>query len=600
MALLISDEIKQEILDRTDLAALVSDVVPLKRIGSRLAGLCPFHADKKPSFYVHAARGFYHCFGCGEHGDAITFLQKTQNLGFVEAVKTLAERAGVRIPESDRPRDRLRESQLELLEAAARFFERSLRGNSGAAVREILANRGLDADTIEKFRIGFAPPGWENLHRYLVRQGARQQDLVRVGLVQERAGGEGAYDRFRNRIIFPIFNRSGRVIAFGGRVVNRDDDPKYLNSPETELFRKSDILYGFNLARQAIQAEKEVLLVEGYMDLIALHQYQFENSVATLGTALTPGHFRLLQPYTERLLLLFDADAAGQRATVRGIDVLFEMDVSPLVMELPGNTDPDSFLRERGAEALHEVRNRAADAFDFRLKMLTAGRRQSSDEEKTRIVKELGPILLRVPNEARKKKWVGRLAFGIDLPEDILLHWMRRLGRSRSEAQDRAELPFFSGEEESVRRAKQGLIALLLDGSPIGPQIRDILAEAPIRDQYDGILEGLTDMLETGESLSRGKLLARFGEESLRLLEEAELHEPVPKNVQKAVSHYCQIVRQGYLLHTQEQTGKEKGDKMGSFDELRREQALAEQRLHLGLGEGFRLPPHTRTQPSAR
>lgn len=598
MALLISDEIKQEILDRTDLAALVSEVVPLKRIGHRLAGLCPFHADKKPSFYVHVERGFYHCFGCGEHGDAITFLQKTQNLGFVEAVKHLADRAGIHIPESDRARDRLRESQLELLEAAARFFQRSLAAPSGAPVRQMLEDRGLDAPTIERFRIGFAPPGWENLGRHLIRQGARQQDLIRVGLVQERAGGQGAYDRFRNRIVFPIFNRSGRVIAFGGRVVDPEDDPKYLNSPETELFRKSNVLYGFSFARQAIQKEKEAYLVEGYMDLIALHQYGFENSVATLGTALTPGHFRLLQPHAERLVLLFDADAAGQRAALRGVDVLFELDVAPLVMELPANTDPDSLLRREGADALREVRKRAVDAFDFRLKMAVAGRKNLTVDDKIGILREMAPILRSVPSPVRRAHWVGRLASSFGLAEDVVSEEIRRTGGPAARAIHEVVGP--PVEKGTLERAKEGLISLLLAGADVCSHVRQILADAPARDRYDEILEGLVTMCESGEAPSRGRLLARFGEDDLRILEEAELYEPIPKNTQKAVSHYCQIIRQGYLLHIQGQTSKADHDRMNEFEELRREQAIAEQRLHLGLGEGFRLPPHTRGQPSAR
>lgn len=597
MALLISDEIKQEILDRTDLEALISEVVPLKRVGHRLTGLCPFHADKKPSFYVHVERGFYHCFGCGEHGDAITFLQKTQSLGFVEAVKHLADRAGVQIPESTRPRDRLRESQLELLEAAARFFERALAASSAAPVRQMLEDRGLDAPTIERFRIGFAPPGWENLSRYLIRQGARQGDLARVGLVQERPGGQGAYDRFRNRIIFPILSRSGRVIAFGGRVVDPEDDPKYLNSPETELFRKSNVLYGFNLARQAIQKEKEAYMVEGYMDLIALHQYGFENSVATLGTALTPGHFRLLQPYADRLVLLFDADAAGQRAALRGIDVLFELDTAPLVMELPADADPDSLLRQQGAEALKVIRARAVDAFDFRVKMATGGRKNLPVEEKIAILRDVAPILRRVPSPVRRAHWLGRLAAGLQLQEEIVAEEVGRIPgpRSRSSPQIGESV----AEKGALERAKEGLIALLLAGEDVCSEVRQLMEDAPLRDQYDQLLEGLVAMRESGETPSRGRLLARFGEDEIRILEEAELHEPVPKNTQKAVSHYCQIIRQCYSLHIHEQTSKLNDDKIDHFEELRREQALAERRLDLGLGEGFRLPPHTRNQPSA-
>jgi len=598
MALLITDDIKQDILDRTDLAALVAEVVPLKRVGHRMAGLCPFHADKKPSFYVHAERGFYHCFGCGEHGDAIKFLQKTQNLGFVEAVKHLADRAGVRIPESDRPRDRLRESQFELLEAAARYFERSLASSEGEAARAILRRRGLDAATIERFRIGFAPPGWENLFQHLTRLGARKEDVVRAGLVQERAGGQGAYDRFRNRIIFPILNRSGRVIAFGGRVVVPEDEPKYLNSPETELFRKSSVLYGFHVARPAIQETKEVYLVEGYMDLIALHQFGFENSVATLGTALTPGHFRLLAPYTERLLLLFDADAAGQRAALRGIDVLFELDVSPAVVELPGKTDPDTFLREHGADALRELRKTACDAFDFRLKMAAGGRKTFTVEEKVAILSELVPTLRRVPSAVRRAHWINRLAARLALEEEVVAEEVRRATSSPGPAAvepDTADVA-----KETPERAKEGLMALLVAGHDIAPLVRELLAEAPVRDRHDEILEGLLAMREAGESPSRGKLLARFGEEGLRTVEEAELNEPVPKNTAKAADHYCQIIRHGYLLHLRGETATEKDDNIDWIERLRREQALAEQRLRLGVGEGFRLPPHTRNQPSAR
>jgi DNA primase catalytic core len=362
-------DLREAIRDRIDLVELVSHYVRLERAGKNFKALCPFHTEKTPSFHVSPALNRFHCFGCGASGDVFTFLMRIEGLSFREAMRRLAQRAGIELREESLPqespdeRDRLR----RLVYAANFFYRQCLRRTPHA--QQYLAQRGLTAETIEAFELGYAPDGWDYLLRFLQRHDFSLEDAERAGLLKARDDGSGYYDRFRNRITFPIHDASGRVVAFGARTLG-DEEPKYLNSPETPLFEKRHTFYGWHLARGEILRQKAALIVEGYLDLIMLHQYGFTHSLATLGTAFTEEHAARLKRLVDRVYLMFDSDAAGVRATLRAGEVLAQAGIPALVVRLPQGDDPDSLLRTQGTAALQQALDTAVPIAHFGIEQI--------------------------------------------------------------------------------------------------------------------------------------------------------------------------------------------------------------------------------------
>ncbi len=337
---------REEIRERTDIVSLVSEYVTLKKVGRNFVGLCPFHADNNPSFSVNPEKRIWYCFGCHEGGDVFSFIQKIEGLSFPEAAERLARRAG--IPWERGPHDRRHASEREQLyrvnEIASKYFQEQLLGSpAGKPARNYLAQRGVQEKAIERFQIGFARESWDGLLNFLRKKGIREEVAAKAGLVRPRSGG-GFYDTFRNRVIFPIIDVTGRVVGFGGRALG-DEPAKYINSPETPIFRKSRTLYGINLGgRKAAQAGYSVV-VEGYTDVITLHMAGIENVVATLGTAFTQDHVRLLNRYAGTMVLCFDGDSAGVMATLRNASAFERAEADVRVVALPAGTDPDDFVR---------------------------------------------------------------------------------------------------------------------------------------------------------------------------------------------------------------------------------------------------------------
>jgi DNA primase len=353
----ISDDAIRTIRERASLIEVVSDVVALRRRGGRSAlGLCPFHAEKTPSFNVSEEHGFYHCFGCDEHGDVFSFVMKTQSLSFPDAVRTVAQRFGLPVPEEASAGSGARTEPLVLVsETAAAFFRGALRGPDGARARDYLAQRGIRPDTIERFGLGYAPGGGDALARHLRAQALSLDDAVGAGLVMRRTAG-GVLDRFRDRLIFPIADLRGRVVAFGGRVLpgapsTGDPPPKYLNSPESPIFHKGRSLYGLTLARDAIRERGRVAVVEGYLDVISVAQAGIGEVVAPLGTALTVDQLGIVSRFTERVIACFDGDAAGRRAAARSFPTFIDAGLWGRGVFLPAGDDPDTFVRAHDGAA---------------------------------------------------------------------------------------------------------------------------------------------------------------------------------------------------------------------------------------------------------
>ena len=369
---MIPDTVVEEVRDRADIVEVIGEHVSLKRAGKEFKALCPFHNEKTPSFYVVPAKGFYKCFGCGESGDVFSFLMKHVGLGFNEAVEKLAAREGVDIPRDERrPEDDPLRPYREAVAFAADFYQRQLRGPAGERARQYLTSRGIDDDAADRFLLGYAPDEWRALREAAHQHGLEDEILETAGLIKQSEKMPEPYDRLRDRLIFPITDVRGRVIAFGGRVLSGDaHGPKYLNSPETPLYQKGQELYGLHWSRTAIRRESAALVVEGYMDYVSLAARQVENVVAALGTAMTSEQAQLVTRYAPQVLMLYDSDAAGLRATFRSGDEILRAGGHPMVVTLPPGEDPDSVVRSGGSDALRPYLDDAVDILERKFQIL--------------------------------------------------------------------------------------------------------------------------------------------------------------------------------------------------------------------------------------
>lgn len=391
---------------------VISRVVPLKKAGNSYKGLCPFHHEKTASFVVSEDRQFFHCFGCDAKGDVITFVQKYYNLDFNGAVEMLARDYGVELEQTRGSGENLSE-YYKINKIAAVFFYKALTGakNSGY---EYLKGRGLSDDTIKCFGLGYADPEWDSLYRYMKKRGIPEDKLVKVGLVHESGGKY--YDAFRNRVMFPIFSASGNVIGFGGRAVAPDDNPKYLNSPESAIFRKKNNLFGLNLSKSYVSRERFIILVEGYMDVIGLYQGGVRNVCASLGTALTENQARLISRYTKKVILSYDSDDAGIKAALRGTDVLKGCGLDVRVMNVTDGKDPDEFIKKEGRDAYLELVKKAVPGVEYKIKRIKSGYDTESTEGKIGCLKEITSYLKTLdPVEA--DVYVRKISSDLDVSE---------------------------------------------------------------------------------------------------------------------------------------------------------------------------------------
>ena len=421
----IGEDKIQEIRERIDIVELVSSYLPLKRSGANHQGLCPFHSEKTPSFNVNAPRQIFHCFGCGVGGDVFSFLMRMEGLSFPEAVRRLAERAGVEVEEeqltpAEEQQRQERERLLRISEVAAAFYHQLLLEDpQGAAGRRYLRQRGYEGETVREFQLGYAPDSWQALADHLAGKGFETKWARDVlGLVREGQKGRGDYDLFRRRLLFPIQDSRGRVVAFGGRVLD-DSLPKYINSPESPIYHKGRVLYGLYQAKEAMRHSDTGIVVEGYFDQLALYRAGYKNAVATCGTALTAEHARLLKRYCKKLLLFFDQDKAGRQATFRAMEVLLAEGLAAAVVELPVNEDPDSFLAGHAAEELQSCFDQARPVLEVYMQHCLA-QHGDSIEGKARAAEEMLGKLRLLPSELERDLYLKELARRTGLDEELL------------------------------------------------------------------------------------------------------------------------------------------------------------------------------------
>jgi DNA primase len=435
----IPRHIVDAVRERTDIAEVIGRHVRLQRRGGSLLGRCPFHQEKSPSFSVSPEKGVYYCFGCAEGGDVFSFLMKIEGLSFGEAIRELAGPAGVVVEEREMTPEqrrslRARAGMREALDEAAKFFERTLWSPQGSGARAYLEQRAMGREAARAARLGYAPGGWTALLDHLHRAGIPPELAKEAGLAKERRTGHGHYDAFRDRLIFPIRDERSRVIGFGGRIMS-GDGPKYINSPETPLYQKSNVLYGIETARAAIQRQDRAVLVEGYFDVLSLHQAGFEEAVATCGTALTTTHLERIRRLTRDVVLVMDADEAGSRAAERSLTACLEAGVQAWRVVVPGAKDPDELVREQGPAAFEAALASREPLVEWYVQRKLAA--HGGDAAGTqRVLDELLPVLVRLPDIL-----VSRVAARLRVPEEVVRRRMRSVPRAVESAAAAPEPP---------------------------------------------------------------------------------------------------------------------------------------------------------------
>lgn len=480
----IPEDFIADLRHRVDIVDVIRDYVPLKKQGQNYIGLCPFHAEKTPSFVVSPQKQIYHCFGCGKGGYVFTFLMEKNGLTFPEAVEFLAKRYGISLPTQEVSPERTKQNLIkqhyyQINEMAAEYFQRVLYGSEGSNALTYLENRGVDKDTRTKFLLGYAPPSWDQLSRFLLSKGATEEDLLTLGLAVKTQKGK-LIDRFRDRIIYPIFDDRGRYIGFGGRVLD-NSQPKYLNSPDTPLFSKGRHLYGLNLAKGRIRSLDKVIIMEGYMDVIAAHKHGIDNAVGSLGTALTSNQARLLQRYTYNTAICFDADTAGQEAALRGMEILQEHGCRVTVITIPEAKDPDEYLLKEGPEKFGILVQSALSLLEYKLAKLTEKYDQSSINGKLQIVQLLIPDILKVQSPVARQAFIQLLSEKLALPENVIHAEIKKASLDLN--RDNQPAPVKKTIKNASEKAERNLIRIILENPDLLPELEARGGKELFRDQ---------------------------------------------------------------------------------------------------------------------
>ncbi len=427
-----------DLRNQADIVRVLGDYVTLKKKGQNYWACCPFHGEKTPSFSV-SSKGFFKCFGCGKSGNVFAFVMEIEGSPFPEAIKTVAEKCGVALPvETDdnakhhEERDKLRDDLRQLNAWAAEFFESSIESGEGKGALEYLAKRGVTEESRRTFRLGYAPDSWDALSNFLQNRGASKMQIERSGLVSLRDTGNGFYDKFRGRLMFPISDAQGKVVAFGGRILG-EGEPKYLNSPETALYTKGHHLFGLNQSRETVRRQGFVILVEGYLDFLIPFQFGVKNLVASLGTALTEQQVRLLGRYSKKIIVNFDPDKAGVNATKRSLELLLTEGFKVNVLTLPDNLDPDEFIRERGTESYSRLLKNSQSFMDYIVAQAMKSRDQNSPTGKSETLNEILPYLKLVRDRVESSEQVERIADRLKLDSKVVREEFRRAVEIRAD-----------------------------------------------------------------------------------------------------------------------------------------------------------------------
>jgi DNA primase len=500
----------EDLKHHADIVVVIQDYVSLKKVGGTYKGLCPFHGEKTPSFHVNREKGFFHCFGCGVGGDVFKFLELHEKVGFADAIKQLAQRFGITLPELEQTDEQRagaaeRETLLKVHEAAAAWFRRQLLSPAGARVARQIEDRDVAPATGESLGLGFAPPARDGLKQALLKAGFSQAVLLRAGLIVQKDDG-AVVDRFRNRLMIPICRDTGSVIAFGGRAVEADQQPKYLNSPETPIYSKGRTLYGLNLSKTAIRQGGFAVLVEGYFDFAQVYQAGFQSVVASCGTALTPQQAQQLRRFTGKVVLSFDPDAAGQGAAAKSCEMLVAEGFDVNVAILPDGDDPDTFIRKRGRQAYAERLTHSRPYLEYLLDRASAGHNLNSDEGRVEFLNEMLPVAGRIPDIGARDRFADRLAHKARITEDVVRAQIRKAATQKQATVTARELPGLG----QVTKAEKGLIWLLIHDPPPALRALDGLEEPDLQGLPSRSVLDLARKLNEDRGFSPAALLERL------------------------------------------------------------------------------------------
>ena len=511
-----SDELIEEIRSKNDIVDVISGYVRLQKKGSSYFGLCPFHNEKSPSFSVSRQKQMYYCFGCGAGGNVFTFLMEYENYSFLEALKFLADRAGVDLPEMEyskeaKERADLKAVLLEINKLAAQYFYVQLKNKQGEAAYRYLKNRALDDEIIKAFGLGYSNKYSDDLYRYLKSKGYKDDVISKAGLISFDEK-QGVYDKFWNRVMFPIMDVNNRVIGFGGRVMG-DAKPKYLNSPETPVFDKSRNLYGLNRARTS--RKSYFLLCEGYMDVISLHQAGFQNAVASLGTSLTPGHASLINRYVNEVYLTYDSDEAGTKAALRALPILKEVGITARIIRMDPYKDPDEFIKNLGAQAFEERIHKARNGFMFSLEILERQFDMTTPEGKTEFMKEAAKRLTEFEEEIERNNYIEAVAkayhVGYEDLRKLVVKTAVQTGLAKPAV--KAKSTVNREKEDGNLKSQKILLTWLIEDVEIFRQIKKYITPQDFSEGlYRTVAELLYEQYETGD-VNPAKIMNSFTNE---------------------------------------------------------------------------------------
>lgn len=516
---MIPDEIINQILDKADIAEIISGYIPLKRSGRNFRANCPFHHEKTPSFMVSPDKQIFHCFGCGSGGNVLGFVMKYERLEFPEAVELVANKVGIQIPKWQPAFGPGRSETAKIHSAndtAAQFYHYTLLKTEHARdAVEYLKKRGVNEETIKKLKIGFAPPDWDSLLNFAKRKGIDAKLLESAGLALP--GREGSsYDRFRGRLIFPIHNNKGQVIGFGARVLDQTL-PKYVNSPETPVYNKGSHLYGLNWSLDCIKEKDCVIIVEGYLDFLTPFQAGIGNIVASLGTALTTDQVRLIKRFTKNVVMVFDADKAGESAALRGLEVALAEGMNVRVASLPGGFDPDKFVRERGKEAFLKHIEAAVDFFDYKYRLLKLHFKAGDIDSKAKIAGEMLVTIAKIENAVSRSEYIKRLSQNLDVDPEALWLEIKKVKPGRQQPPDvNFGQPAPAKAPLCLHVAEKMLLGLALDDSAFINQIRGHLKENAVEglSDFNALLGAVCDFWNKHKTVNIAKLMNSVKDES--------------------------------------------------------------------------------------
>ncbi|HBG61517.1 MAG: DNA primase [Omnitrophica WOR_2 bacterium GWF2_38_59] len=519
---LIPEEIVSQVIDRSDIVEIISSYIPLKRAGRNFKAACPFHNEKTPSFVVNPDKQIFHCFGCGVGGNVVSFVMKQDNMDFPEAIRVLAQKVNVVIEEVDEPTRRSTNERLlifKLNELAANYFQENLlstRTKMASDARKYLKERNVDFETVKNFKVGLAVDKWDGLLEHLKNKGVSLGLMEKAGLIIPRDNGRGFYDRFRNRIIFPIFDTRGNCRAFGARALE-DNQAKYLNSPETIVYTKGNHLYGFHLAKNSITQEDAVIVVEGYLDCIMPYQFGVQNIVASLGTALTVEQIRLIRRYSRNVILLFDMDKAGEAAMLRSLDTLVEEEMNVKVAILDEGEDPDSFIRMKGQEVFLDRIKNAQLMIDYKLSSLKKKYDSKTAEGKEKITSEMLVTIGKFRSEVIKSDYIKLLAHRLHVSEQALLAELQKGGKGSVKNYFNEEKKQKTLGEAQRVTVERGILKLLLEEKEFIEATKKEMLPADFQDK--GIRDVVTKifgMFDQGKGIDVGSLISSFEDQKMQ------------------------------------------------------------------------------------